>query len=159
MNKYQQYFLMACLALMAAWLMFGCAEHTQPLGPIVAPPDPVTAPGQSLAHSVSVLITLATWVNVISWFALAVGIGATIYGVFSADRPVENLGIMVASSSAALAVESLTSIIVLPFSPWLILGLGVLALAGVGYEVYVRFFKKTPAIVTSIAAPVVEPPK
>lgn len=125
------------LVVLASMMMFGCATH-----PV---PAPAAHPAANVESNISSLQHGLTTLNYLGILGAAIGVGLAVYALVTGDTALERIGFIVAAITGSLVAITLTGIIVLPFAPWLLLGIGGLGLAGAGYEIYVKFFAKKAA--------------
>lgn len=123
----------ALAAILIGAAVYGCQHATVP------PVNPAAHPFQTVTVTITKYQTLLTRINVISFVALLASIGAAFY--FTTLTILTRLVIPVL---ATVSLGTLVGAFAIPFFPWLLVIVGVPALAFGGYEVYVHFFKKTP---------------
>jgi hypothetical protein len=122
------------------FLLFCCLSGCAVNGTPTTKPSIVDHPINNVNQNIGDLQHGLTVLNYLGIFGAAVGLGLAIYALVTADKALERVGFIVACVAGSLCVVTLTGIIVLPFAPWVLLGVGVIALAGGAYEVYVRYF-------------------
>jgi hypothetical protein len=85
--------------------------------------------------------------DVVGFITALAGLGITVWGLLQAEKPIERIGLFIAAIGGAIAAGATAGIIVLPFSPWIVL---VVAVGGAGYGSYALYekyiAKKTVAI-------------
>ncbi len=135
------------LSIYAAAAFLAACATMKPLTPAqVAATRPVTHPITNIQTIIAHTQTSLGVVNVLAFLVALAALGFVVYAAMTADKIVENTGWLVAAIAGTVAVGTLAGILVLPFTPWILLGAGVLGVAGLGYWIYVKFFaKKTTA--------------
>ena len=88
--------------------------------------------------------------DVVAFVAALAGLGIAVWGLLEAEKTIERLGFLIAIVSGVVTAGATTGVIVLPFSPWIVL---VVFVGGVGYGGYVIYEKY---VVEKAALPVVK---
>lgn len=133
------------LALSAlALLLCACATT-----PVALAPDALSRPLRNISASIDHLQHGLGVINILCIVALGVGLAAAVYGLITADRLVERIGIVAVVVAGGIGIVTLMGIVVLPFAPE-ITGIIVVCVLGAGGYVAYEYFKK-PAAVTTVA--------
>ena len=133
--KREEWFLFVCVIIAVMILMYGCAvtpaQHVATTQPV---DHPFAAINAVIHHSQKVLEPI----NILAFIASLAGLALTVYGVFTADHPLERIGLLVATIAGVIALGTLAGIIALPFAPWVfMIGTGY----GTGYGGYLIYKK------------------
>jgi hypothetical protein len=143
-----QIFLLFCLIGLVAFLIAvpGCMAIAPKSSPSLTPIQVVAQTQHTLGN-----------VALFGWIVFALSLGAAIYGLVTADKLVEHIAALVAAGSGSVAGLCLAGEFVLPFLPWILLGIGVIGLGAAAYFVYSKYFAKpgqpaVPAVPSTPAA-------
>lgn len=140
------FFFTALLALVifGLYCLAGCA---------VASPSPQSAhPMRQVSQSLAGITNSLKGLNVLGILGFALGAAAAIYGLVTADKLIEYIGFGAGIAGGVLALTSLFGLIVLPFAPWILGGVGILLLGIAAYLIYVKFFAVKTAAAAAVKA-------
>jgi hypothetical protein len=124
-------------------ILTGCASHHTLTPAQIATTRPITHPLTNIQTVIAHTQKTLEPINIIAFLAALAGLGVVVLGVVEADKPLEHIGLVIAAIAGVVTVGTLAGIIILPFVPWLLLAVGVIGLAALGWWIYVRFFRKT----------------
>jgi hypothetical protein len=137
----------AVLALLGAiaTLLGGCASIHQSAATTQPVSNPFSNVNAVVYHSQKAL----EGINVLSFIAALAGVGLAVYGLITADSPLERIGLLVGTIAGVIALGTLLGIIALPFAPWVLL-IGVVGGAGYGaYLLIHKYVSPKPAVLTT----------
>jgi hypothetical protein len=142
------------LSIFAVAAFLAACATVKPLTPAqMAATRPASHPITNIQTIIAHTQTSLGIVNGLAFLVALAATGIAVYAMVTADKPLESIGLLVASIAGTVAIGTLVGILVLPFTPWVLLAVSALGGAGLGYWGYVKLFaKKTPVPTTTSPA-------